>query len=58
MRLQGLLGIFVFLGIAWLISENRKGVKPATILAGVLLQFAIAGILLYIPFFSRKYSFC
>ena len=55
MRLQGLIGIFVFLGIAWLISENRKGVKPATILAGVLLQFAIAGILLYIPFFKKVF---
>src|SRR5208283_1089222 len=55
MRLQGLLGIIVFLGIAWLISENRKGVKPATVLAGVLLQFTIAVILLYIPFFKKVF---
>jgi len=53
MRAQGFLGIIVFLAIAWLISEKRKLVKPATIIAGVVLQFAIAGVLLYIPFFQR-----
>jgi CNT family concentrative nucleoside transporter len=52
MRFQGLLGIIVFLGIAWIISEKKKSVKYATILTGVLVQFAIAGILLYIPFFK------
>lgn len=53
MRLQGLLGIIVFLGIAWLISENRREVKFRTALTGVIVQFAIAGILLYIPFFKK-----
>jgi CNT family concentrative nucleoside transporter len=52
MRFQGLLGIIVFLGIAWVISEKKKSVKYTTILTGVLVQFAIAGILLYIPFFK------
>jgi len=55
MRFQGLLGIIVFLGIAWIISENRKEVKPKTIMAGVVLQFVIAGILLYIPFFKNVF---
>jgi CNT family concentrative nucleoside transporter len=52
MRLQGFLGIIVFLAIAWLISEKRKLVKPSTIGAGVALQFAIAAVLLYIPLFQ------
>jgi CNT family concentrative nucleoside transporter len=53
MRLQGLLGIIVFLSIAWIISEQRNKVKYTTILAGVLVQFVIAGVLLYIPVFRK-----
>ena len=53
MRAQGFLGIIVFLAIAWLISEKRKLVRPATIIAGVVLQFAIAFVLLKVPFFQR-----
>jgi len=53
MRFQGLLGLVVFLGIAWLISEKRRSVRTTTVLAGVLVQLAIAVILLYIPFFKR-----
>jgi len=53
MRLQGVLGIIVFLTIAWIISEKRSRVKFWTILTGVAVQLAIAGILLYVPFFKR-----
>ncbi len=53
MRLQGLLGLIVFLGIAWAISEQRNKVKYTTILAGVAVQLCIAGILLYVPFFRK-----
>src|SRR5438552_8211368 len=53
MRFQGLLGIAVFLTIAWVISEKRKAVKASTIATGVVVQFAVAAILLYVPFFKR-----
>ncbi len=53
MHIQGILGISVFLGIAWLVSERRKNVRYTTILTGVLVQFGIAAILLYIPIFKR-----
>lgn len=53
MRLQGVLGIIVFIAVAWLISEKRKLVKASTIVAGVALQFAIAALLLYVPLFQR-----
>ncbi|MGE5174117.1 MAG: NupC/NupG family nucleoside CNT transporter [Betaproteobacteria bacterium] len=53
MRIQGLLGIVVFLGIAWLGSENRRGVRYTIALTGVIVQLCIAGILLYVPFFKR-----
>ena len=55
MRYQGLLGIFVFLGIAWLISERRRGVRYTVVLTGILVQFAIAGILLYVPVFKKLF---
>ena len=55
MRLQGVLGIIVFLTVAWIISEKRARVKLRTILTGVAVQFAIAGILLYVPFFQRLF---
>jgi concentrative nucleoside transporter, CNT family len=55
MRAQGLLGIIVFLAIAWLLSEKRKLVKVSTIVAGVALQFAIAIVLLYVPLFQRVF---
>src|SRR5688500_4383487 len=53
MRLQGVLGIVVFLGIAWIVSEKRKNVRLRTILTGVIVQFAIAAILLYVPVFKQ-----
>src|SRR5215468_1065179 len=55
MRFQGVLGILVFLAIAWLISEKRKLVRASTILTGVAVQFAIAGLLLYVPAFQRLF---
>jgi concentrative nucleoside transporter, CNT family len=56
MRLQGLLGIFVFLGIAWAISENRKSVRASTIATGVVVQFVVAGLLLFVPIFKRFFQ--
>jgi CNT family concentrative nucleoside transporter len=53
MLIQPLFGIIVFLGIAWLTSENKKAVKYTTIVTGVGVQLAIAGILLYVPIFKK-----
>jgi concentrative nucleoside transporter, CNT family len=53
MHAQGLLGLLVFTAIAWLVSENRKGVRYTVALTGVMVQLSIAGILLYVPFFNR-----
>jgi len=55
MFFQALLGLAVFTGIAWLISEDRKNVRYATALTGVALQLCIAAILLYIPLFKRSF---
>jgi CNT family concentrative nucleoside transporter len=53
MRLQGVLGIIVFVALAWIFSEKKKTVKLRTVLLGVGVQFAIAGLLLYVPLFKR-----
>jgi len=56
MRLQGLLGICVFLGIAWAISEHRKSVRASTIATGVVVQFVVAGLLLFVPIFKTFFK--
>ena len=53
MFFQAVLGLLVFTGIAWLISENRKEVKYVTALTGVAVQLGIAGVLLYVPVFKK-----
>jgi CNT family concentrative nucleoside transporter len=39
---QGLFGLFAFLGIGWLLSENRKGIDYTAVLYALLLQIALA----------------
>ncbi len=46
MPLQGVVGLLVFVGLAWLISENRRMVSLKIILVGVGLQFILAVVLL------------
>ncbi len=53
MLFQALLGLMVFTGIAWLMSENRRGVRYTIVLTGIAVQLCIAGILLFIPFFKK-----
>lgn len=52
MKIQSLAGLFVLALFAWSISENRKMVKWRGALAGILLQIAIAGLLLKVPLFK------
>ena len=40
--MQGLLGIVVLLGLAWLVSEDRRGVSAAAIAVGLAMQFVLA----------------
>jgi CNT family concentrative nucleoside transporter len=49
MHFRGFFGLAAFLGIAWIFSEQRKNVRYAAVVAGVVLQFCIAGIMLYVP---------
>ena len=54
MRLQGFLGIVVFLAIAWTASEKRRAVSFRAILTGVVAQFAVAAILLHVPWLEER----
>jgi len=49
MIIQSMGGLFVFSGIAWLISENHKKVKVKRVIAGIAIQLVIGFILLKLP---------
>jgi CNT family concentrative nucleoside transporter len=53
MIIQSMAGLFVFSGIAWLISENRTKVKVKLVIAGIVIQLAIGFILLKLPVFRN-----
>ena len=42
MKLQPLLGLTLIIGLAWLLSEDRRAVRPRLVLAGLGLQLMIA----------------
>ena len=46
---QGVFGYAVFLALAWTISENRRAVPWRTVAGGVLLQVALAVLILKLP---------
>ena len=56
MRFTGLFGIVALLGIAYLLSNNRKKIKTRTILWGIGLQLLFAIIILKIPFVKSQFS--
>ena len=47
--MQGALGVFALLALAWAFSENRRAVRPLPAIIGVALQFALAAALLRAP---------
>jgi len=56
MNLQGIVGLIFLTGLAWLISENRRAVRYQIILTGLVVQFALALILLKIPLFGDFFN--
>jgi concentrative nucleoside transporter, CNT family len=49
-QFQGLIGIILILGIAWLVSNNKKQINYRLVLSGVLLQLIIALLIFKVPF--------
>ena len=56
-RLQGVLGLAFLLGIAWLISEDRKKINYRTVAAGLVLQLALCLVLLKAPLSRELFMF-
>lgn len=46
------MGLVIFIGIAWLLSENRNRISFKWLAAGLAFQFAVAAALLNIPLFK------
>lgn len=46
---MSLIGMAVLLGIAYLLSDNRKAIKLRTVGGAFAIQFAIGGFVLYVP---------
>ena len=57
MNLQAIMGLVVLTGIAFLLSENRRRIDFKWIAAGLVLQFAVAALLLNVPFFMDIFIF-
>ena len=51
MIIQSAAGLFVFVLLAWLISENRRKVRLTMILAGIAIQLFVGVIFLKLPVF-------
>ncbi|MDE3235579.1 MAG: NupC/NupG family nucleoside CNT transporter [Bacteroidota bacterium] len=49
-RFQGILGIIVILGLAFLFSNNRKKINYRLVISGMALQAVIAVLILKVPF--------
>jgi CNT family concentrative nucleoside transporter len=46
---QSAAGYALFMGLAWLMSENRRAIRLRPVVVGVLLQFAVALALIKLP---------
>ncbi len=47
--LISLMGMAVLIGLALLLSNNRKAISPRTVIGAFAIQFLIGGIVLYLP---------
>ena len=52
---QSLLGILVFVAVAWALSEKRSAAPWRTVTIGIGLQFLLAGALLWLPLFKQLF---
>lgn len=50
MQWQGIFGLLALIALAWVMSENRRRVPVKAVLAGLAVQFALALLMLKIPF--------
>jgi CNT family concentrative nucleoside transporter len=56
-RIISLLGLVTFIGVAWVLSQNRRRFPLRTVLSGIALQFALAFIILHTGFGRSAFTF-
>ncbi len=56
-RFQGVLGILLILGIAWLFSNNKKRINLRVIGSGLALQLVLAVLILKVPAVTRFFQY-
>jgi CNT family concentrative nucleoside transporter len=56
MIIQGVAGLAVFVGLAWIISENRGQVKIKTIVIGLGMQWVMALLFLKVPLLNQGFA--
>ncbi|MBK6522966.1 MAG: NupC/NupG family nucleoside CNT transporter [Sphingobacteriaceae bacterium] len=56
-RFTGIIGIFLILGIAFLLSNNKKRINYRLVISGLGLQLLIAILVLKVPFVTRFFEF-
>ncbi len=54
---RALIGLGVFVGIAYLFSENRKGVRWQLVLTGLALQIVFGILIHYVPWIQSGFEF-
>lgn len=55
-KLQGLIGIVLILGIAYLFSDNKKKINYRLVLSGIGLQVVLAVLVLKVPFITNFFK--
>ena len=56
-RFQGIIGIIVILGIAFLFSNNKKNINYRLVISGLTLQLVIGILVLKIPAVTNFFQF-
>ena len=56
-RFQGVLGIILILGIAWLFSNNKKKINLRVVGSGLALQLTLAVLILKVPAVTRFFQY-
>jgi CNT family concentrative nucleoside transporter len=54
--IQSALGLMVFVLAAWLLSENRKRIRPRIVFVGIGLQVMVALVMLHLPVFVALFK--
>jgi CNT family concentrative nucleoside transporter len=55
LSLQSAVGLLAFAAMAWAMSEDRRRVRPAGVMVGIVLQLAVGLVLLRLPMFRTLF---